>query len=38
MVWIPLTWANKQEHHIRLLPTNAQVEARLFPGRGMGSR
>jgi hypothetical protein len=38
MVWTPLTWANKQEDDIRLLTTNAQVEALPFPGRGIGSR
>jgi sporulation protein YlmC with PRC-barrel domain len=38
MVWIPLTWANKEEDYIQLLLTSAQVGALLFPGRGIGSR
>ena len=37
-VWIPLIWANKEEDHIQLLMTGAQIEAPLFPGRGIGSR
>ena len=38
MVWIPLTWANKEEDYILLLMTNAQVGALLFAGGGIGSR
>ena len=34
-VWIPLTWANKEEVHIRLLLTNNQLGG--F-GQGIGSR
>jgi sporulation protein YlmC with PRC-barrel domain len=37
-VWIPLTWANKEEDYIQLLLTSAQVGTLLFPGRGIGSR
>jgi hypothetical protein len=37
-VWIPLSWANKEEGYIILLITNQQVAAFLAPGRGIGSR
>ena len=38
LVWIPLAWANKEEDYIVLLLTNAQVEALLGFGLGIGSR
>ena len=34
MVWIPLTWANKEEDYITLLMTNEQVAAFLATGLG----
>ncbi len=37
-VWIPLSWANKEEGYIILLITNQQIAAFLGPGRGIGSR
>ncbi|RPI47079.1 MAG: hypothetical protein EHM67_00270 [Hyphomicrobiaceae bacterium] len=37
-VWIPLSWANKEEDYIVLLLTNAQVAALLGFGLGIGGR
>jgi len=38
MVWIPLTWADKENDHIRLLLTGAQAANFLGAGVGIGSR
>jgi len=37
-VWIPLSWANKEEDCIVLLLTNAEVAALLGFGLGIGIR